>query len=68
MAVPKQKKTRSKRDMRKSHWKAANVQLAECPQCHEKKLPHHACPNCGYYKGKQVIELEKEKPKKSKEK
>lgn len=66
MAVPKQKKTRAKRDMRRSHWKAKNVQLAECPQCHQLKLPHHACPNCGYYKGKQIIEIKTEKPKKSK--
>jgi len=59
MAVPKQKKTRSKRDMRKSaNSKVKNATLAECPQCHEKKLPHHVCPHCGYYKGKQAVEVE----------
>ncbi|TET52525.1 MAG: 50S ribosomal protein L32, partial [Actinobacteria bacterium] len=31
---------------------------AECPQCHEMKLPHHVCPNCGYYKGKQAVEVD----------
>lgn len=25
-----------------------------CPQCGEIKLPHHACPVCGYYKGRPV--------------
>ena len=27
-------------------------QLEECPHCHETKLPHHVCPNCGYYQGR----------------
>lgn len=56
MAVPKQKKTRSKRDMRSSHYKPKNSTLVSCPQCHEMKLPHHVCPHCGYYKGKQAVE------------
>jgi large subunit ribosomal protein L32 len=32
------------------------LSLAECPNCHEKKLPHRACPKCGYYKGREVID------------
>ena len=28
---------------------------AECPQCHEPKLPHRVCPNCNYYDGKDVM-------------
>jgi large subunit ribosomal protein L32 len=32
--------------------------LSSCPECGEAKLPHHACPSCGYYKGKKVIETE----------
>jgi large subunit ribosomal protein L32 len=31
--------------------------LEECDHCHEPKLPHHACPNCGWYNGRQAIEL-----------
>lgn len=58
MAVPKQKKTRSKRDMRRAHYKPASATLAECPQCHEMKQTHHVCPHCGYYKGKQAVEVE----------
>ena len=26
--------------------------MVECPQCHEMKLTHRVCKNCGYYKGK----------------
>jgi len=25
------------------------------------RLPHTVCPNCGHYKGREVIEVEKEK-------
>jgi large subunit ribosomal protein L32 len=31
--------------------------LEECDHCHEPKLPHHVCPNCGWYNGRQAIEL-----------
>ena len=32
--------------------------LVECPQCHEMKMPHRVCPECGYYNGKEVIKTE----------
>ena len=43
--------------------KAANMKksmtgLSICPQCHEPKLPHRVCPNCGYYDGKDVVNAE----------
>ncbi len=31
------------------------------PQCHEPVLPHHVCPHCGAYKGKEVVAIEEEK-------
>ncbi|MCG6892863.1 MAG: 50S ribosomal protein L32 [Desulfobacteraceae bacterium] len=58
MALPKRKKSKSKRDMRRAHQKLAGPNLSECPQCGEKKLPHHACPGCGDYKGRTVVETE----------
>ena len=57
MAVPKRKKSKSKRDKRRTHQKIAGPSVATCPQCGESKLPHHACPGCGSYKGKTVIEI-----------
>ncbi|MEA2466748.1 MAG: large subunit ribosomal protein, partial [Thermoleophilaceae bacterium] len=27
----------------------------ECPQCHEPKLSHRVCRNCGYYAGREVV-------------
>jgi large subunit ribosomal protein L32 len=31
------------------------VTLVECPQCHSQKLPHAACPTCGTYRRRQVL-------------
>jgi large subunit ribosomal protein L32 len=58
MALPKRKKSKSKRDKRRTHQKLSGANLAECPECGEPKLPHHACPTCGQYKGRKVIETE----------
>jgi large subunit ribosomal protein L32 len=58
MALPKRKKSKSKRDKRRAHQKTEAPNLSECPECGEAKLPHHACPSCGYYKGRKVIETE----------
>ena len=33
---------------------------SECPQCHEPKPPHRVCPNCGYYRGRQVRAVDEE--------
>jgi large subunit ribosomal protein L32 len=33
------------------------VGVSLCPNCHEKKLPHHACAKCGAYKGRAVIDV-----------
>lgn len=55
MPVPKTKSSRSRRDKRRANWKLTVPGLVECPQCHAMKRPHHVCPVCGFYKGKQVI-------------
>lgn len=60
MANPKHKMSKSKRDMRRSHDKKSGPNVSTCPQCGETKLPHHACPNCGTYKGRTVIETKEE--------
>ena len=58
MAVPKKKKSKSKRNMRRSHDSINMPNVATCPQCHEPVLPHHVCPECGTYKGKTIVETE----------
>jgi len=58
MPVPKRKKSKSKRDKRRTHQKITGPNLTSCPQCGDARLPHHACPGCGTYKGRTVIETE----------
>ncbi|MCW9036217.1 MAG: 50S ribosomal protein L32 [Alphaproteobacteria bacterium] len=56
MAVPKKKISNSRRNMRRSHDALTNTASMECPECGELKLPHHVCPDCGYYDGREVTE------------
>ena len=58
MAVPKRKKSKSKRDKRRTHQKLAAPNLSTCPQCGEPMMPHRVCNSCGYYKNREVIETE----------
>ncbi len=63
-AVPKRKISSGRRDRRRSHHAVSLPQLVQCPQCKALKLPHHACPNCGLYHGRTVIQLKEDKKKK----
>ncbi|MBU1670983.1 MAG: 50S ribosomal protein L32 [Actinobacteria bacterium] len=58
MAVPKRKKAKCRRDSRRSHDALKPPSLSECPQCHQPKLPHRVCRECGYYNGRQIFEVE----------
>ena len=56
MAVPKRKTSRSKRDMRRAnHDKVTAPNVIPCPNCGEMTLAHRVCPDCGHYKGREVI-------------
>ncbi|WP_373898484.1 50S ribosomal protein L32 [Haloimpatiens sp. FM7315] len=60
MGNPKGKTSKSKRDSRRAQtFKLSAPGIVECPQCHEMKLSHRVCPNCGYYKNKEVVSTEK---------
>jgi large subunit ribosomal protein L32 len=54
MAVPKKKTSPSRRNMRRSHHALRSPAYAECPDCGELKRPHHLCPSCGFYDGREV--------------
>ena len=58
MAVPKAKTTKSRRNMRRSHDALAQPARSNCPQCGEAKHPHRVCPNCGNYRGREVVQTE----------
>ena len=60
MAVPKRRTSRAKRDKRRAHDALAPPVRSVCPQCGESKLPHRVCPNCGTYRGREVIQTDEE--------
>ena len=57
MAVPKSKVTRSKRGMRRSHDALVAANPNECSNCGELRRPHHVCPACGHYDGREVVAM-----------
>ncbi len=61
--LPKRKYTKARQGARRSHLALKANLLDSCPQCHSPKLPHTACPTCGSYNGRQVIEIKTPKPK-----
>jgi large subunit ribosomal protein L32 len=61
MALPKRKYAKARQGKRRSHLALSVPKLADCPQCHTPKLPHHACPTCGTYAGREVIEIKTSK-------
>jgi large subunit ribosomal protein L32 len=58
MAVPKKKTSKAKsRSRRASAWKVSTPAVSTCPQCGQAKVAHTVCKNCGFYKGRQAIEV-----------
>ena len=55
MAVQKNRKTSSRRDMRRSHDKLKNPALSVDPVSGETHLRHRITPD-GFYRGKQIID------------
>jgi large subunit ribosomal protein L32 len=58
MAVPKKKQSKSRSGKRAANWKASAPAYAECPQCRQPTMSHRVCANCGYYAGRQAVEVE----------
>ncbi len=57
MPNPKRRHSKARRDRRRAHDALEPPPRSECPNCHEQKLPHRVCLHCGYYKGREVIEV-----------
>ena len=54
MAVQQNKKSRSRKGMRRSHDRVAMPTVIYC-QCGEPTVPHSICASCGQYKGRKII-------------
>ncbi|MBA2276370.1 MAG: 50S ribosomal protein L32 [Chloroflexia bacterium] len=57
-ALPKQRISRHRQGNRRRHHFLTPPQLVECRNCRQMRRSHHVCPNCGVYRGRQVIEIE----------
>ncbi|UNC92759.1 50S ribosomal protein L32 [Candidatus Contubernalis alkaliaceticus] len=55
MPVPKRRVAKARGRKRRAHWKLTLPGIVNCPQCHEVKLSHRVCPNCGFYKGREAV-------------
>lgn len=60
MPNPKRRHSGSRTGKRRAHDHLVPRSDSLCSQCGESAVPHRVCPKCGYYKGRQVIEVESE--------
>ena len=56
MAHPKRKISKTRRDKRRTHYKAFATTMYACSNCTAPVQYHRVCEECGMYRGKQAIE------------
>ncbi len=56
MAQPRSNHSRARRDKKRSHHALKAPNLMKCPNCAKPAHPHRVCPECGFYKGRQVVQ------------
>jgi len=65
MAVPKQRQNKARKGRRRAGQLNKNSVSGDngvkCPNCGAMILPHRVCPECGFYKGREVIKVKDEK-------
>ena len=55
--LPKRKYPKARQGKRRSHMALQPAGLTTCPQCRNARLPHTACPSCGYYKRANAVAI-----------
>lgn len=53
---------------RRSHLALKKRKLVACSHCKKMIRPHQVCPSCGYYKGREVINVLAKQMKKAEKK
>ena len=59
MALPKRRQSNTRGKKRRTHYKSKLTSVSKCAQCNSTKIPHRACPNCGYYRGRPIVSISK---------
>ena len=57
MAHPKHRISKQRKNKRRTHYKAELPTVATCSNCSATVLYHRVCPECGFYRGKQAMEM-----------
>ncbi len=60
--VNRMRHTRSQRGNTRSHHGLSGISLTKCPDCSSPVMRHQACSNCGKYRGKVIVDMEKKAP------
>ncbi len=55
MAVQANRTSKTRKRLRRTHFKISATGLVTCPHCGAMIKAHHVCPHCGYYAGKQIL-------------
>lgn len=68
MALPTQKRSKSRQKIRQYQYRLKKLNLSVCPKCKKPVRPHHICLFCGTYKEKEIIKPKSKKTEKDKNK
>ena len=68
MPVARQRHTKARRDRARKMLALKPKKLVSCPNCKAKIESHIACPKCGYFKGREIVDTMKKANKKTKKK
>lgn len=60
---PKKRHSRQRQGKRRAAIHLATSKSVACPNCGTKILSHTVCKNCGYYNGREVIDMAKKEKK-----
>ena len=55
--VPKKRHTKGSRNQRRMHLFLKQPNISACQKCGKPVKAHIVCPACGFYKGKEVVDV-----------
>ena len=62
--VIRMRHTRSHTGNRRSHHALKSVNFTACTNCEQPRKTHNVCTNCGFYRGRKVLDVVKKAEKK----
>ena len=65
MPNPKRRHSNQRTRKRRTHDVMKAMAMQPCKQCGDPIAPHRVCRKCGYYKGRQVLQIKTKDKKKT---